>query len=123
MEIVETVRQHFKTSYNIIKSDIRILKIIVYYALVFASQTLLFFYSQQYYKDLGYNKIQIGVILLMAGTGSCIGALSSSRGAGGYMGHGHSFFIYWNWTYCICCGNIITKEDIITQSGGIRTII
>ncbi len=79
MEIAETVRQHFKTSYNIIKSDIRILKIIVYYAVVFASQTILFFYSQQYYKDLGYNKIQIGVILLLAGAGSCIGALSSSR--------------------------------------------
>ncbi|MCI8748125.1 MAG: MFS transporter [Lachnospiraceae bacterium] len=79
MGIMETIRQHFKTSYNIIRSDIRILKIIIYYSVVFASQTLLFFYSQQYYKDLGYNKIQIGFILLLAGTGSCIGALFSNR--------------------------------------------
>lgn len=79
MEIMETARLHFRTSYNIIKSDIRILKIIVYYAMVFASQTLLFFYSQQYYKNLGYNKIQIGIILLAACAGSCAGALFSSR--------------------------------------------
>lgn len=79
LSVIETVKLHFKTSYVILKSDIRILKIILYYNVVFAAHTLLFFYSQQYYKELGYNKIQTGFILLLAGAASCAGAMFSDR--------------------------------------------
>lgn len=75
----ELVVQHFKNSFKILKSDIRILNIIVYYSVIFAAETLLFFYSQQYYFELGYNKIQISLILLLAGGASCMGAVMSER--------------------------------------------
>lgn len=76
---VQLVIRHFKLSYRILKGDLRILRIITYYSIVFAAHALLFFYSQQYYFDLGYNKIQISVILLFAGVFSCFGAISSER--------------------------------------------
>lgn len=77
--IWNVVKRHFKVSVLILKEDTRILKVIVYYSVIFASYTLLFFYSQQYYSDLGYNKIQISVILLFVGIMSCLGALGSEK--------------------------------------------
>ena len=75
----EVVQSHFRTCFRILKSDRRILKIIVYYSVVFAAQTLLFFCSQQYYYELGYNKIQISLIMLVVGGVSCVGAVMSER--------------------------------------------
>lgn len=75
----EVVAAHFQTCFGILRSDGRILKIIVYYSVVFAAQTLLFFYSQQYFYELGYNKIQISLIMLVVGGVSCAGAFMSER--------------------------------------------
>lgn len=77
--VCEVVASHFKTSFEILKSDLRIMKIIVYYSVVFAAETLLFFYSQQYYFELGYNKIFISLILLAVGIASCLGAAMSEK--------------------------------------------
>lgn len=77
--VCEVVASHFKTSFEILKSDLRIMKIIVYYSVVFAAETLLFFYSQQYYFELGYNKIFISLILLAVGIASCFGAAMSEK--------------------------------------------
>ncbi len=74
---ITLVKNHFKLSYEILKNDMRIMKIIVFYSVVIAAHTLLFFYSQQYYYDLGYNKIQISIVFLFAGVVSCLGALAS----------------------------------------------
>lgn len=73
------VARHFQTSFGILVSDLRILKIVTYFSVVFAAHTLLFFYSQQYYSDMGYNKIQISIIMLFAGFASCLGAILSER--------------------------------------------
>lgn len=75
----EAVKQHFKVSGQILKSDIRILKIIIYYSVVFAAEMLLFFYSQQYYFGLGYSKISISLIMLAVGGASCLGAALSEK--------------------------------------------
>lgn len=72
------VRHHFKVSCQILRNDARIMRIIGFYSLVFAAHTLLFYYSQQYFYDSGYNKIQISIVFLFAGIVSCLGALSSS---------------------------------------------
>ncbi|MCM1258511.1 MAG: MFS transporter [Roseburia sp.] len=77
-----TVSSHFKTSYIILKNDLRILKLMVYYAVIFAMYTLLFFYSQEYFWNLGYSKIQISVVMLFAGIFSCMGATGSAWFAG-----------------------------------------
>lgn len=73
------IEEHFKKSGKILKSDSRILKNIVFYSVVFAAETLLFFYSQQYYAELGYNKIGISMILLVVGAASCLGAFLSEK--------------------------------------------
>lgn len=73
------VAKHFKTSFGILASDLRILKIVTYFSVVFAAHTLLFFYSQQYYYDMGCNKIQISIIMLFAGIASCFGAIASEK--------------------------------------------
>ena len=70
---------HFRTCFEILRSDRRILKLISYYSVIFAAETVLFFYSQKYYYELGYNKIQISFILLVMGGVSCIGAVLSER--------------------------------------------
>ena len=74
---IALVKNHFRLSYQILKNDMRIMRIILFYSVVMAAHTLLFFYSQQYYYDLGYNKIQISIIFLFAGVVSCLGALAS----------------------------------------------
>lgn len=71
------VKNHFKVSYQVLNNDVRIMKIIMFYSLIFASHVLLFFYSQQYFYDCGYNKIQISIVFLFAGIISCLGALAS----------------------------------------------
>lgn len=75
----ETVKHHFAVSARILQKDVRIGKIIGFYSVVFAAHTLLFFYSQQYFADLGYNKVQISVIMLLVGGASCLGALVSEK--------------------------------------------
>ena len=70
--IRETVKHHFAVSACILQKDARIGKIIGFYSVVFAAHTLLFFYSQQYFADLGYNKVQISVIMLLVGGASCL---------------------------------------------------
>ncbi len=77
--IGELAASHFRTSFRILKSDARILRIILFYSVVFASQTLLFFYSQQYYYEHGYNKVRISLILLVMSGASCLGAVMSER--------------------------------------------
>lgn len=71
------VGSHFKTSYSILKNDLRIVRLMAYYSVIFAVYTLCFFYSQAYFGELGYSKIKIGVIMLFAGILSCLGAVGS----------------------------------------------
>ncbi|MBO5144914.1 MAG: MFS transporter [Lachnospiraceae bacterium] len=77
--VMDTVKYHFRTSFSILKSDRRILHIIGYYSGIFALYTLLFFYSQQYFYEMGLNKIQISLIMLLSGVFSCLGALASDK--------------------------------------------
>ncbi|MGN0166523.1 MAG: MFS transporter [Acetatifactor sp.] len=74
----QTLVQHFRISGAIMKADRRILNVVAYYSAIFAAQTLMFYYSQQYFADLGLNKIEISLIMLAVGVVSCAGALSGS---------------------------------------------
>lgn len=79
INLKELLKNHFTTSISILKKDRYIRNIIFYYSVLFAAYTLLFFYSQQYFSDLGLNKIQISIIMLFAGIISCLGAISSEK--------------------------------------------
>lgn len=73
----QQVRNHFATCFHIMMTEKRFVKLIVFYEIVFCGYCVLFFYSQQYFYELGLNKIQISIIMLFAGICSCIGALCS----------------------------------------------
>lgn len=62
------------TSINVLKVRKCVLYIILFSALVGSLQTTVFFYSQQYFSNLGYTKTLIAVI---CGIGSLLEALSS----------------------------------------------
>ncbi|MGN0425770.1 MAG: MFS transporter [Acetatifactor sp.] len=77
--IWKMLKDHFGTCIAVLKKDLRILRIVIYFSAVFASQTLLFFYGQQYFSDLGYNKIYISVFMLQYSMFCCLGAYCSDR--------------------------------------------
>lgn len=68
---------HFKICFHIIKTNKEILKILVYFSLIFTFDTVVYYYGQEYFNVLGLNKIQISLVMLGAGIVSCLGALSS----------------------------------------------
>ena len=71
--------KHFLMCKKTLKENKKIRKILLYYPVVFSFYTVLFFYGQQYFSDLGLNKIQISIIMLISGFISCIGALSCKK--------------------------------------------
>lgn len=71
--------KHFLMCKKTLKENKKIRKILLYYPVVFSFYTVLFFYGQQYFSDLGLNKIQISIIMLLSGFISCIGALSCKK--------------------------------------------
>ncbi len=77
--IYDTVCRHFRESRDVLKDNPRIFSVIVFYSTVFAAFTLLFFYSQQYFIDLGLNKIELSIIMLFAGIAACLGALLNTK--------------------------------------------
>ena len=77
--VIGMLGNHFKLSFGILKDDSRILETIIYFEGIFTVQTLLFFYSQQYFSDMGYNKIWISVFMLLFSITSCVGALLSEK--------------------------------------------
>lgn len=74
-----TLVNHFYKSMDVLRRERKIRNIVLYYSAVFAVYTLLFFYSQQYFYDMGLNKIQISIIMLFTGITSCLGALGSEK--------------------------------------------
>ncbi len=77
--IYDTVCRHFRESRDVLKDNPRIFSVIVFYSTVFAAFTLLFFYSQQFFIDLGLNKIELSIIMLFAGIAACLGALLNTK--------------------------------------------
>lgn len=71
------ILEHFKQSFLVLRENKDIQKILYYYPITFTFYTVMFFYGQKYFSDYGLNKIQISIIMLIAGILSCLGALSS----------------------------------------------
>lgn len=77
--VIRIFVDHFKSSASILKENRNILKVIIFFQGIFTAQTILFFYSQQYFYDMGYNKIWISMFMLAFGVISCAGALLSEK--------------------------------------------
>lgn len=77
--VVSIVREHFKISFAIIRSDSGLRRILLYYPMVFTFHTIVFFYGQEFFSTLGMNKIEISMIMLFASIISILGAISSEK--------------------------------------------
>lgn len=79
MQVIKMLINHFQTSFGILKANPEIMKVIIYFEGIFTVQTMLFFYSQQYFFDMGYNKIWISFFMLLYSMICCLGALFSEK--------------------------------------------
>lgn len=79
LNIITVVKEHFRTSMEIIRSDSKLRKILLYFPMVFTFQAIVFFYGQEFFSLQGLNKIEISMIMLFASIVSLIGALTSEK--------------------------------------------
>lgn len=84
-----TVRAHFAASFALLK-DRPLRRMLLRYAVLFASHTTAFFYAQQLYHDRGFDTLGVSMILLGMGIAASAGALLSqyaARRLGKYTAH------------------------------------
>lgn len=73
------IKSHFKETYRVIVENKRLVFLLIFYPMVFAFSTILYFYGQQYFSDAGYSKVIIAVIFLLNSICGGIGAILSSK--------------------------------------------
>ena len=66
---------HFKECINTLKENKKLIKILMFFPIIFTFTTIIYFYGQQYFQDLGFSKIIIALIFLVHGIFSALGAL------------------------------------------------
>ena len=71
--------EHFNICLKVLKSDMKIINILLYYPIIFTFDAVVFFYGQQYFNIAGCNKIQISLIMLYSGLLSCMGAVTCEK--------------------------------------------
>ncbi|CDM69965.1 putative transport protein [Clostridium bornimense] len=74
-----SIKKHFKVCYDIIKDNKEILKNLIYFPVIFTFDTIVFFYGQQYFSELGLNKIEISIVMLFSGIFSCVGSITCEK--------------------------------------------
>jgi len=74
-----SIKAHFRSSYNVVKKSPAIMETLLSYSLIFTFYMISYFYGQKYFSDLGLNKIEISVVMLVTGIMSCLGAMVSDK--------------------------------------------
>lgn len=74
-----TIKEHFITSVLVFKHNRAVRQVLVFYPVVTAFGTTLYFYGQQHLYDIGLNKIQISFVILISGVFASLGALSADK--------------------------------------------
>lgn len=74
---VANVAEHFSQSFTILKTNRSLRGWITYFPMVMTFATVIYFYAQQYFFDLGYSKVAISIIFLINGGASAMGAMLS----------------------------------------------
>ncbi|MGL4338499.1 MAG: MFS transporter [Turicibacter sp.] len=72
-------KAHFKTCFQILKQNIKLTGLLLFFPTICTFSTIIYFYAQAYFSDLGYSKIQISILLLLTGVVSACGALCSAK--------------------------------------------
>lgn len=68
------VIQHFKECFKVMKSNKKIILMMLFFEGIFMVGTTTHFYSQQYFSDLGYTRSYISIIYVLASVGCALGA-------------------------------------------------
>lgn len=69
--------KHFKESIELLFGDVRILRLSIFYSGIFTMGSILYFYGQPYLYDIGFNRMEIGFVLMCAGIAAALGAFFS----------------------------------------------
>lgn len=69
-----TVKGHFKQCYKVIKSNKKIILMMLYFEFIFMVGTSTHFYTQKFFSDMGYSRSVISIIYVCASIGCAIGA-------------------------------------------------
>lgn len=69
-----TVIGHFKECINVVKSNIKIILMMMYFEIIFMTGTAIHFYSQEFFSIQGYSRSMISVIFVAASIASALGA-------------------------------------------------
>lgn len=113
-----TWKEHFVRSFQVIRGNRKIAELLFFYSFVFTFYTSVYFYSQQYFLGLGLRKIQISVIMLLAGVMSCVGALCSEKAV--KTGKEHTKYVA---TFVIAVGILgLSLGNIVLSIGCIAVI-
>lgn len=70
---------HFKESIELLYEDERILRFCIFYSEIFTMGSILYFYGQPYLYDIGFNRMEIGFVLMCAGIAAALGAFLVMR--------------------------------------------
>lgn len=70
---------HFKECINTLKENKKLIKVLIFFPIIFTFTTIIYFYGQQYFRDLGFSKIIIALIFLVQGIFSALGALTCGK--------------------------------------------
>ncbi|MDU1413895.1 MAG: MFS transporter [Clostridium sp.] len=69
-----TIKGHFKQCYKVIKSNKKIILMMLYFEFIFMVGTSTHFYTQKFFSDMGYSRSVISIIYVCASIGCAIGA-------------------------------------------------
>ena len=66
----------FRNSYDILRTNPKVIEILVSYSLIFTFYMITYFYGQKYFSEMGLNKVQISMVMSVTMIAACVGAMS-----------------------------------------------
>jgi len=101
-----TLRTHARTCAGILRGNRAVRRVLLYYPALAAFEMVMFYYGQEFFSQMGLNKIGISVLLLINGAVSSVGAAGSAaltRKLGNRMRTAASLFVVLGYFLVVTC--------------------
>lgn len=101
-----TLRTHARTCAGILRGNRAVRRVLLYYPALAAFEMVMFYYGQEFFSQMGLNKIGISVLLLINGAVSSVGAAGSAaltRKLGNRMRTAASLFLVLGYFLVVTC--------------------
>lgn len=101
-----TLRTHARTCAGILRGNRAVRRVLLYYPALAAFEMVMFYYGQEFFSQMGLNKIEISVLLLINGAVSSVGAAGSAaltRKLGNRMRTAASLFLVLGYFLVVTC--------------------